>query len=156
MTTTTEIADRMLVGQYTAVVRGEMQREEMPGWLSNAYRTVGAYLGRAHVSPTGPPFARFTFLDDLVAVEAGFPVAQEIPGEGAVEPSTLPDGPAAVTTHFGRYEELEAAYQAVHRWLDDHGLVPASPHWEIYFTDPHADPDPSTWRTDLVVPYRVS
>ncbi|HEX5997467.1 MAG TPA: GyrI-like domain-containing protein [Jiangellales bacterium] len=147
---------RTLVDQYTAVVRGEMAPEDMAGWLSNAYHSVDEYLRRVHVSPNGPPFARYAFLQGVVAVEAGFPVPCEIARQGAVEPSTLPDGPAAVTTHFGRYEDLTMAYEAVHRWLDDHGLVPAGPHWEIYYTDPVAEPDPSRWRTDVVVPYRLA
>jgi effector-binding domain-containing protein len=156
MTITYEVTQRTLVDQYTAVVRGEIAPAEMPGFLSNAYRAVGEYLRQIHVSPSGPPFARFTFLDDVVALEAGFPVPYEVAGEGAVEPSTLPDGPAAVTTHIGRYEDLAMAVDAVHRWLDEHGFVPAGPHWEVYFTDPNAEPDPSRWRTDVVVPYRLA
>ena len=156
MPTTYEIADRTLVDQYTAVVRGEMVATELPGWLKEAYRGVGEYLSRTHVNPSGPPFARYTLLDEVVAVEAGFPVPFEVAGEASVEPSTLPDGPAAVTTRMGRYEDLAIAYRAVHRWLDEHGLVPAGPHWEVYFTDPFAEPDPSRWRTDVVVPYRAA
>jgi effector-binding domain-containing protein len=156
VTITYEIADRRLVDQYTAVVRGEMAAADMPGWLAEAYRAVYLYLSRTQVNPSGPPFARYTFLDELVAVEAGFPVPLEVAGEGSVEPSMLPDGPAAVTTHVGRYEDLAMAYQAVHQWLDEHGLVPAGPHWEVYFTDPNAEPDPSRWRTEVVVPYRAA
>jgi effector-binding domain-containing protein len=155
VTITYEINDRILVDQYTAVVRGEMAVEAMPGWLAEAYRTVYEYLNRIHGSPSGPPFARYTFLDGVVAIEAGFPVPDEVAGEDPVEPSTLPDGHAAVTTHMGRYEDLATAYGAVHRWLDERGLVPAGPHWEVYFTDPNAEPDPSRWRTDVVVPYRA-
>ena len=154
MTITYEITDRLLIVQDTAVVRGEMAPEEMPGWLPNAYRTIGEYLRRIQVSPSGPPFARYTFLNDVVAVEAGFPVPCEVSGDGSIDASRLPDGPAAVTTHIGRYEDLTVAFGAVLRWLDDHGLVPAGPHWEVYFTDPNAQPDPSRWRTDVVVPYR--
>jgi effector-binding domain-containing protein len=154
VTITYQIAEQILVGQYTAVVRGEMAAMDMPRWLAVAYRTVDEYLSRNRVNPTGPPFARYTFLDGLVAIEAGFPVPFEVPGEGSVEPSMLPDGPAAVTTHLGRFEDLAVAYRAVHRWLDERGLVPAGPHWEVYLTDPDSEPDPSRWRTDVVVPYR--
>jgi effector-binding domain-containing protein len=154
MTITYEITHRMLAQQYTAVVRGEMPPTDMPNWLAQAYHAVDDYLRRAQVRPNGPPFARFTFLGDVVAVEAGFPVPDEIEGAGEVEPSHLPEGHAAATTHLGRYEDLTNAYAAVHRWLDEHGLVPAGPHWEVYYTDPNAEPDPSRWRTDVVVPYR--
>jgi len=156
MAITYEVMDRLLADQDTVVVRGEMAPQDMPGWLAAAYRDVVEYLGRVQVSPSGPPFARLTFLPDVVAVEAGFPVSREVAGEGRVEPSRLPGGPAGVTTHIGRYEDLTSAYEAVHRWLGDHGRSPAGPHWEVYFTDPNAEPDPSRWRTDVVVPYRTT
>lgn len=154
MTITYEVAARHLDQQFTAVVRGEMPAHEMSIWLPEAYHAVFDYLRRAGITPLGPPFARFTFLGDTVALEAGAPVNAEVPGEGRVQPSALPAGPAAVTTHFGPYEQLDQALGAVTRWLDSRGLEAAGPHWEVYFTDPNAEPDPSRWRTEVVVPYR--
>lgn len=154
MTITYEVTSRSLDQQYTAVVRGEMPAADMSTWLPEAYRVVFDYLQRAGVQAVGPPFARFTFLDETVAVEAGAPVPEEIAGDDRVQPSALPDGPAAVTTHFGRYEDVDKALGAVTDWFGARGLEPAGPHWEVYYTDPNAEPDPSRWRTDLVVPYR--
>jgi effector-binding domain-containing protein len=148
------ITQTVLTDRCTAVVRGEMPADELPAWLSTVFGTVHDYLVRDGIHAAGPPFARFTFLGDLVAVEAGFPVPREVPGEGVVEPSTLPDGPAAVTSHYGRYEDVDRAYLACRAWLDDHGYQPAGPHWEVYYTDPRREPDPARWRTDVVVPFR--
>lgn len=155
MTLTYEVRTEELRPQLTSVVRGEMPASQMAVWLSEAYATVFAYLSSAGVPPVAPPFARFTFLGDTVAVEAGVPVPVEVAGEGRVEASSLPEGPAAITTHIGRYEDLEHALDAVTAWLAGRGLEPAGPHWEVYYTDPNAEPDPSRWRTDVVVPYRV-
>ncbi|HET8660259.1 MAG TPA: GyrI-like domain-containing protein [Micromonosporaceae bacterium] len=151
---TYEVDTHMLAGRYTAVVRGEMPPEELPAWLAGVFQAVDDYLARTGVTPTGPPFARFTVLGHVLAVEAGFPVAHEVPGDDLVEPSALPDGPAVVTTHWGAYEGAQDAYLACRGWLDDHGYQPAGPHWEVYHTDPDAEPDPARWRTDVVVPYR--
>lgn len=136
------ITMRELTTQPTAVVRTEVTAEDMPGWLTIAYHAVLEYLRHYGAHPAGPPFARFTFLGDTVAVEAGFPVYREIEGDGFVEPSTLPGGPAAVTTHLGRYEDLEAAYRAVREWVAAHGYQPAGPQWEVYYTDPTAEANP--------------
>lgn len=155
MITTYEIVSRDLAAQITAVVRGEMPVAELGDWLADTYRAVQGHLERIGMNPIGPPFARFTFLGGVVAVEAGFPVAGEIAGNGRVEPSTLPRGLAAVTTHVGRYEGLSAAFDAVHGWLNEHGYMTAGPHWEVYYDDPNAEPDPGRWRTDVVVPYSV-
>lgn len=150
-----EVLDRVLTDRYTAVVRGELPRGALPTWLTSAFRTVHDYLRHAGIPPTGPPFARITFLGDTAAAEAGFPVPYEVAGTAGVEPSALPDGHAAVTTHLGRYEDLDQAYRACHDWLHAHGHVAAGPHWEVYYTDPNTEPDPSRWRTDMVVPYRA-
>jgi effector-binding domain-containing protein len=155
MTITYEIASRTLARELTAVIRGKLPPEELAGWLAGVFKTVHDYLLDSATEPVGPPFARYTFLADTVAVEAGFPVAGEIAGDGLVEPSALPGGTAAVIVHMGGYEDLDKAYAAVHDWLDAHGHVPAGPHWEVYVTDPTAEPDPHRWRTDIVVPYRA-
>ena len=155
MTLTYEVRTERLRTQLTAVVRGEIPAGQMSAWLPEAYAAVFDYLSRAGVPPVAPPFARLTFLGDTVAIEAGVPVLAEVAGDGRIEPSSLPEGPAAITTHLGRYEDIEHALDAVTEWLTGRGLQPAGPHWEVYYTDPNAEPDPSRWRTDVVVPYRV-
>jgi effector-binding domain-containing protein len=154
MTLTYQIETRTLTRRYTAVVRGEMDRDELPAWMAAALTVVRDYLHDEHIARTGPPFARYTFLGDTVAVEAGFPVAEEVFGDGLVEPSTLPAGPAAVAMHVGDYADLPHCYLAIRAWLRDHGYAMASPHWEIYHTNPAADPDPTHWRTEMVLAYR--
>jgi effector-binding domain-containing protein len=148
-----QISTRELTYRYTAVVRAELPAAELPAWVAAVLPTVTAYVRRARVRRTGPPFARYAAIGDLIAVEAGFPVAEEIEGDGLVEPSTLPDGDAAVTTHSGPYEGLPRAYRAVLDWVAAAGRAPAGPHWEVFHTGPAIEPDPARWRTELVVPY---
>lgn len=155
MTMTLDISTRILPLQYTAVMRGEVRPAEMSRWLTRTYHTVSDYLRRTRTAAVGPPFARYTYLADVVAVEAGFPVASEVQGEGQVEPSTLPAGDAAVATHRGRFDELDRTYQGVRGWLDHHGLVAAGAHWEVYYTEPYVTHRPEHWRTAVVVPYRL-
>jgi effector-binding domain-containing protein len=156
MSLTYEVRTEELRPTLTAVVRGEMPAAQMSAWLPDAYAAVFDYLRRAGVPPAAPPFARLTFLGDTVAIEAGVPVLTEVAGDGRVQASSLPEGPAAITTHVGRYEDVEHALDAVTRWLAGRGLQSAGPHWEVYYTDPTTEPDSDRWRTDVVVPYRVN
>jgi effector-binding domain-containing protein len=144
-----------LAEQHTAAVRASLPQDQLAGWLAGVYREVVTCLATARVTPVGPPYARFAFHGDLVDAEAGFPVSAPVPTRGRVIPSTLPGGPVAVTVHYGRYEDLTAAYEAVAEWLKEHGYEPAGPHWEVYYTDPQTEPDSARWRTDLVAPYRT-
>jgi effector-binding domain-containing protein len=156
MATTYQIRRASLTRQPTAVMRDELPVARLGPWLATCYRTVSAYLQDQGMVAVGPPFARFTFLGETAAVEAGFPVDREIDGNGQVEPSALPGGPVAMTTHLGRYEDLEEAYNSIREWIDDRGYAAAGPHWEVYFSDPAAESDPTHWRTDVVAPYRAA
>lgn len=154
MTMTYPIESRTLAPQVTAVVHADLYPEQLPRWLPEAYAEILNRITEAGLTPAGPPFARYRFHRDRIDVEAGFPVPTEITRHGRVVPSTLPGGRAAVTTHYGPYESVAAAYHAVSRWLAEHGHLADGPHWEVYHNGPQSEPDPARWRTDLVAPYR--
>ncbi|MFI7545825.1 GyrI-like domain-containing protein [Actinoplanes sp. NPDC049599] len=152
---TYHIESRILTSQPTAVIRDSLPAARLPAWFPGVYEEILRHLTAVGAAPAGPPFARYTFHDDLVDVEAGFPVTGPAPGTGRVTSSSLPAGPAAVTTHHGSYEDLALAHDAVTDWLKLQGLEAAGTHWEIYYTNPAELPDPAAWRTDLVMPYRA-
>lgn len=151
-----EIETRVLAKQDTAVVEAVLHGPELPHWLAAVYHDIATYLERIGVEMAGPPFVRYAFRDATIDVQAGFPVVTPVAGEGRIVPSSLPAGPVAITTHYGPYDRLVAAYDAIATWLKEHGYEPAGPHWEIYYTDPNAEPNPTKWRTDLVMPYRAA
>ncbi len=45
-------------------------------------------------------------------------------------------------------------YRAVAAWISGHGGEVVDDAWEVYLSDPTAQPDPATWRTEIVQPYR--
>lgn len=148
-----DVTPRVMAAQHTAVVRARLPAADLPGWLPGALCAVDDYLHRVGLAPSGPAFARFTFLDGDVAVEAGYPAPAEVAGDGWVHPSTLPGGPVAVTTRHAVRDGVDEPLQAVRGWLAARGCAPAGPHWEVYFTDPETEPDPARWRVDVVVPF---
>ncbi len=77
--------------------------------------------------------------DDRVSVEVGVEVSAAFPPSGRVVASALPAGRAAVTTHRGPYDELEAAHLAVRRWCAGQGRELTGERWEVY-GDWHEDP----------------
>jgi effector-binding domain-containing protein len=142
--------------QPTAVARATLAVEEIGPWLAETYGALAAALARQGVvTPAGLPFARYgPFEEGRVEVEAGFPVSAPVAEDGVLVPSVLPGGPVAVTTHLGPYDAMQPAYAAVLAWVEEQGGQPAGHPWETYFTDPSEHPDPATWRTDVVQPYR--
>jgi effector-binding domain-containing protein len=141
--------------QVTAVAMATLTVAELPPWLGKAYAAVADLLTAQRAGPAGPPFARFhTLGGGRFKVEAGFPATRPIEGDGDVQPSELPGGQVAVTMHVGPYEQMEPGYAALASWVGEHGGELAGDAWEVYFSDPSTEPDPATWRTEIVQPYR--
>ena len=153
-----EIQPDMTDEQLTAVAEAMLPVAEVGPWLAKTYDTVAKVLAHQGVQPVGPPFSRFHRLDaGRFAVEAGFPVASVIDASGDVRASSLslPGGRVARTVHVGPYEEMEPAYAALTSWVREQGGEPLGDAWEVYFSDPQLEPDPTAWRTEVVQPYRV-
>ena len=51
---------------------------------------------------------------------------------GNVEPTQLPTGRVATTTHIGDYAGLGAAHDAVHQWARANGHRLSRTRWEVY------------------------
>ncbi len=122
---------------------------------------LAAGLARLGVAPTGPPFLRYNVIDmegDL-QIELGIPVAAPIPADEGLIAGVLPPGRYASVIHTGPYDALMGANAALQAWADREGLrwgvveTPVGDRWdsrlEIYLTDPEAEPDPATWRTEV-------
>ena len=148
------IESQVLDDQPTAACTARLQPDEIGRWLADVLPNVVRHLGRAGAGPTGPPYARFHRLEaGRFDVEAGFPAASEVEGGDGVQPSHLPGGLVATTVHVGSYDDMEPAYEELAEWLDERGGVADGDAWEIYESDPETEPDPSTWRTEIIQPY---
>lgn len=120
-----------------AVVRDRVPVAGLPAFLGGAFGEVVALLDRQGLAAAGPPFARYGVpVGEVVDLEAGFPASGPVRAEGRVVAGDLPGGPAAQVLHRGDYSGVGAAYDAVSRWLEEHGHRPAGPPWESYLDGP--------------------
>jgi len=134
-------------GQAIAVVRRQANIPQLSkvvpeacGTVWNALRAQGIKGGR-HVA---------VYLDDVINVEIGVELAVPFTGAGQVIASSLPAGDVATTTHFGPYQGLKGAHEAIHRWCEQNHREPIRPCWETYghWLD-EWNKDPSKIRTDV-------
>lgn len=130
-----------LPAQQTAVVRGQVPHDGVGAFIGSAFGEVFGAVGRQGLQPAGMPFARYTVTEQGFDIEAGVAVDGELSPDGRVEASSLPGGPAATTVHTGDYAAIAPAYEAIERWLGEHGHPSAGPPWECYLDEPSvADP----------------
>ncbi len=154
--TTYQIDERVLAESPTAVVRATVGVADMGAFVGPAIGAVAQALAGQAMAPAGRPFARFHPRGcQEFDVEAGFVTAAAITSAGRVQASSLPGGPAAVLTFLGPYAEMEPAYGALAEWVAQRGGHVAGDPWEVYFSDPAQQPDPHTWRTEIVMPFDV-
>ena len=66
----------------------------------------------------------------------------------------LPGGSVASTVHVGPYDAMVPGYQAVLSWIAAHDGEVVGDAWEVYLSHPIVEPDPATWRTEIVQPFR--
>ena len=49
---------------------------------------------------------------------------------------------------------FEAGHASLQEWLRDNGKEQRAPLWEVYWTDPGQEPDPTRWKTEIIMPIR--
>jgi len=141
--------------QYVATIRVTIPADKVSETLAKILPEVGGALAQLGVQPSGPPFSRFHRIDrekNEIDLEAGIAVRGAFQSRGRVKSGELPGGRVAVTWHVGPYHELSKSTDRLGAWIASEKLAARGPFWEVYWTDPGLEPDPSTWRTQILWP----
>jgi len=131
-----------------AVVRRRASLQELAKVVPAACGTVWSVLRAQKIVGAGRHVA--LYLDDKINLEVGVELGTDFAGHGEVVASATPAGIVASAVHFGPYDRLHEAHQAIRQWCANHDYVLAGPNWEIYchWTD-ECKTDASKIRTDI-------
>jgi AraC family transcriptional regulator len=145
---------KTVIPQRAMMIRAAVERVHDVGRaIQNLLEEVWDYLNRQEHATVGPAMVRFHhFGADPIELEAGFPVAETFGGDGRVCAVELPGGRAATTLHWGPYDGLPQAYEALERFMREQALRPAGPPCEIYWVDGSQARGPEELRTEVVWP----
>jgi effector-binding domain-containing protein len=134
--------------QTTAVIRLHIPCEECPQHFGPAITELFAELGRQGVAPVGPVFDHhFAPPDTHFDFEIGVPTSKPVIPNGRVIAFR-----AAKAVLVGDYDQLPDAWPEFMQWIAAQGLQPATDLWQIFAKGPESDPDPATYRTELIRP----
>ena len=146
---------RQVESQPILGIRATSTMDELSELMGSLFGEVYGYIQQCGQNPAGMPFSRYHSMDGhTVDLECGMPVASALEGTGRVQAGELYAGTVATVTHMGPYESLPQTWSALTEWMGSQGLDPAGAPWEVYVTDPGAEPDTSKWRTDIFFPVR--
>ncbi len=131
-----------------AVVRRQAALHELARVVPEACGEVWRVVKAQMIAGAGRHVA--LYLDDKINLEVGVELDTPFAGHGAVVGSATPAGAVATTVHFGPYNRLGAAHEAIRTWCAANGHTPAGPNWEIYghWLDEWNN-DPAKIRTDV-------
>ncbi len=112
--------------------------------MNTAFSTLFSFIGKAGLAPVGPPM---TIYPEMPGTEMRFRCAIEIGQSGSgvaggeVEAGVIPGGRAVMRLHNGAYANLHKSHQALWKDIEDAGLEPDMPIWEVYLDDPQRVPE---------------
>lgn len=137
--------------QHTAVIRLHIPFDECQEHFGPAVGELFAELERQGIAPAGPLFDHhFSAPDTHFDFEIGVPVSKPVVPNGRVIPSERPAFRAVKAVLVGGYENLPEAWPELMQWIAEQGLQAATDFWQVFAKGPDSDPDPATWRTELV------
>jgi effector-binding domain-containing protein len=131
-----------------AVVRLRAKPQELSKVVPAACGTVWNVIRSQQVPGAGRHVA--VYLDGQINLEVGVELQAPFVGYGEVVGSATPAGSVVTTTHYGPYQKLCHAHEAIRLWSRQQGYSLAGPNWEIYgHWLEEWNADPSKIRTDV-------
>lgn len=96
------------------------------------------------------------FNPERIDVECCFSVFETIPESDRVKGRTVEGGLMAYTLHKGAYEQLEGAYAAIMKWIEENGYVPLPKMRDLYLNGPECEEvkGPEDYRTEVLWPVK--
>lgn len=145
---TYDIRIEQFPGELLAVVRRRATKQQLGQIIPEACGTVWSGLRQQQIKGAGRHVA--VYLDQVFNLEIGVEINQAIGPIGEIVASSLPAGEVAASTHFGPYQQLGDAHQAIQLWCTANHREMAWPCWETYghWLD-EWNKDPSKIRTDV-------
>ena len=142
-----------LPARNTAVIRLKIPQADIAKAMGPAVDELFAALKAQGIPPAGPLFDHFFSMGaGTFDLEVGLPVEGPVTPVGRVGPGHLPAVRVAKTTYHGPYSGLRSAWREFGELARAQGYKAAAGIREYYVYGPESNPDPNTWRTELVQP----
>lgn len=126
-------------------------------WYDAEIGKLTAYLGDDMANVTGALMEIYTYWnedEDKTIFDLAFPVASKKPGNGIVMKGQSPSGRHIKTTHFGSYEGLGDAHEAMGEYFKANNLEMGDAVISVYSAGPNQQEDPADYMTEIYYPIK--
>lgn len=124
-------------------------------FFGSRYGEISAYLKEDSANLTAPPIAIYHVWDEenkKAKVEVALACNSSKPGDKRVVKGSTYEGAVVKGSFYGPYEGTEAVHFAIEDYLNANSLQISGSPWEVYVTDPGAEPDTTKWLTEIFYP----
>lgn len=131
--------------------RATVSFEKLPDFFAQHYGAIYNLVQKHGMEASDPPCAFYYSIDETkkeTDMAAAVPVKEPVTAIENFQKTTLPASEVISTTHYGSYENMKPAYDAMEKYLGENGLQKELVI-EEYFSDPAVDKDPEKWKTDI-------
>ena len=125
-------------------MKGQATWESAFETIVESLKTVGGYLEKQNIKPSGLPLAVYTQTDDTgFQYQIGIPIADapKNPPRGDLAVAKTPGGKMLQFVHRGSYDGMDTTYEAITNHLDEKRLESEDMFIEEYVTDPAKTPE---------------
>ena len=127
--------------------------EEMSNRMEGMYNELLVFGARSGIDITARPVVVYHQMrENKTVFEMGIPVLENVSVSGRIHYTTMQGGDHAVVHHYGSYDTLEDGHNAAQQWMMRYRRKLTGRPWEMYVTDPSAEPDPNKWLTRIYYP----
>lgn len=103
--------------------------------LGLLFQKVAAHIEASGAKGIGPGILMFHNTDEGQDAETAFPIAHPIPETDEIKVHTLPMvEKAACLVYKGKHEDMDGAYQAIMKWIEDNNYRVCGPN-RLLFLD---------------------
>ncbi len=144
-----------LAKRRAAVMHATASTEELPSTFERIFPAVFAALTEQGVTDMGHVIAVYHTMDaNQMSLSAGIEIGEDVEPSEPLELLEMPACDAVKADHFGPYDTLYQTHEAIWPFVQELGREPIAGPTERYITDPEAEPDPSKWHTEILLPLK--
>lgn len=152
-----EISLEEVASMPILAIRDSITVEEMEAFYGQSYGALMAFAQANQIMISGAPLSVALVWNEIGAslMEAALPITEmtEVSeNEYAIYSRILEGGQMAVVSHYGPYDAIGKAYEALEAYMVAEGYIPAGAPFEVYVTDPSTEQDASKWETKVYWP----
>jgi effector-binding domain-containing protein len=121
--------------------------------MGKMYSELMKVLQKANIPLKGHPFCIYpSYNEESIEMICALPVDQNVKLPAAYKIQRLDKVKAVKGIHVGNYSSLETSHNQLMKYLEFKNRDLIGAPWEVYITDPSAEPDPSKWITEIYYP----